>query len=973
MHQTGATGQYAMPEVMGAGLALLDYDGDGDLDVFLVQGGTLAEGAGTGAAGSRLFRNDLRKDDPRSLRFTDVTPKAGFGPHGYGMGAATGDYDGDGDLDVYVTAFGRDALYRNDGSGTFTDVTDAAGVDDPRWSTSAAFVDYDRDGDLDLFVANYLAFTLAANKVCTDAAGARDYCSPQAYRPVPDRLFRNEGQGRFTDVTEVAGISRAFGAGLGVAVGDYNGDGWLDLYVANDATPNQLWLNQRNGTFADDGLLAGAAVNAAGAPEGSMGIASGDYDADGDEDLFVTNIVGETHVLYANDGTGTFEDARVRAGTAAPTAAMTGFGTAWLDVDHDGWLDLFVANGAVNAIAAQRGTPLPFRMRNLLLRNTGMGRLVDVSATSGTAFARMDIGRGTAAGDLDNDGDIDSRGDQQQWAGTRAAQHHRRGAALAAAVTRGPGRQPVGVRRARRHPAGGPSHTLAPGGVGRKLPVGERCPCPRRAWLCLPRDRGGGALARRGRGALRGLDGQRPPRARAWFRPVPWNRDSWDESRSAAPRGQGATRKDIGHIRARSNAAPGDAPPGNHPRNHGSRGHSAGARRCPSPLTAMSPLTAARIQMELSLGFHMIFAAIGVAMPLLMLIAEWRWIRHQDADARRLAHVWAKLTAVTFAIGAVSGTALSFELGLLWPRFMAFAGPLIGPAFALEGYAFFIEAIFLGLYLYGWERLPPRQHWWCGVAVAVSGAVSAIMVLAVNAWMQNPVGFTLSPTGAPGRRRCLGGVRQPGVGADGGALDAVVLPGGRLRGRRELRLDALARPGGRPLRAARPDDLDGGGDRRGDRDAAHRRPAGQARAPPPAGQAGGRGGALRDAAPRAADDRRLAGRRAPRDVVRDRDSRRAQLPRRQQPRDRGDRPRPHPARSVAQRAGHARRLPDHGRRRHDDARRRALVLAGVGGARAAARRRSPACCWSRSSCAARSASSRSRPAGSSPRSGGSRG
>jgi cytochrome d ubiquinol oxidase subunit I len=163
----------------------------------------------------------------------------------------------------------------------------------------------------------------------------------------------------------------------------------------------------------------------------------------------------------------------------------------------------------------------------------------------------------------------------------------------------------------------------------------------------------------------------------------------------------------------------------------------------------MSPLTAARIQMELSLGFHMIFAAIGVAMPVLMLIAEWRWIRYQDADARRLAHVWAKLTAVTFAIGAVSGTALSFELGLLWPRFMAFAGPLIGPAFALEGYAFFLEAIFLGLYLYGWDRLPPRQHWWCGLAVAVSGALSAILVLATNAWMQNPVGFTLSPTGAP--------------------------------------------------------------------------------------------------------------------------------------------------------------------------------------------------------------------------------
>jgi cytochrome d ubiquinol oxidase subunit I len=163
----------------------------------------------------------------------------------------------------------------------------------------------------------------------------------------------------------------------------------------------------------------------------------------------------------------------------------------------------------------------------------------------------------------------------------------------------------------------------------------------------------------------------------------------------------------------------------------------------------MSPLTAARIQMELSLGFHMIFAAIGIAMPLLMLIAEWRWIRHGDADARRLAHVWARLTAVTFAIGAVSGTALSFELGLLWPRFMSFAGPLVGPAFALEGYAFFIEAIFLGLYLYGWEKLPPWRHWWCGVAVAASGAASGILVLAVNAWMQNPVGFTLGPTGRP--------------------------------------------------------------------------------------------------------------------------------------------------------------------------------------------------------------------------------
>ena len=218
------------------------------------------------------------------------------------MGVATGDYDNDGDTDLYVTALGSNTLYRNNGDGTFADVTAAAGVDDPRWSTAAAFVDYDRDGDLDLFVTNYLDFSRTANKQCFDPAGARDYCGPRSYRPVPDRLFRNEGNGRFADVSEPSGIARADGAGLGVATGDFNGDGWLDLYVANDAMPNQLWINQKNGTFADEGPLSGSALNAAGNPEGSMGVASGDYDRDGDEDLFVTNIIAETFALYANDG-----------------------------------------------------------------------------------------------------------------------------------------------------------------------------------------------------------------------------------------------------------------------------------------------------------------------------------------------------------------------------------------------------------------------------------------------------------------------------------------------------------------------------------------------------------------------------------------------------------------------------------------------------------------------------------------------
>src|SRR4029453_4838331 len=383
-HVNGATGQYFMAEVMGAGGALFDYDNDGDLDGFLVQGGPLPPAASkpsSSAPTSKLFRNDLtvEPNGRRTLRFTDVTARAGLAVRTYGMGAAVGDYDNDGDLDLFVTSFGPDVLYRNNGDGTFADVTKEAGVSDDLWSSSAAFVDYDRDGDLDLFVANYLDFTIAGNKVCYDAVGARDYCTPRAYGAGPDRLYPNDGKGRFRDVTEATGIARADGNGLGVAVGDYNNDGWLDVYVANDATPNQLWVNQRNGTFTDDGLLSGSALSAAGNPEGSMGIASGDFDADGAEDLFITNIVGETFVLYLNGGRGRFDDVRARTGLARPTAPFTGFGTDWFDYDNDGWLDLFVANGAVNIIEGQRGQPSPYRMRNQLFRNTGRGSFEETS------------------------------------------------------------------------------------------------------------------------------------------------------------------------------------------------------------------------------------------------------------------------------------------------------------------------------------------------------------------------------------------------------------------------------------------------------------------------------------------------------------------------------------------------------------------------------------------------------------------
>jgi hypothetical protein len=404
-HVAGATGEHYMPEIMGAGGALFDYDGDGDLDVFLVQGAPLAAGAPVPATGHRLFRNDLGRAGPR---FVDVTVKSGLGRRAlHGMGAAVGDYDNDGDPDLYVTAFGPNTLWRNEGDGTFTDVTGEAGVGEERWSTSASFLDYDRDGDLDLFVANYLDFTVAGNKRCFDAVGARDYCAPAQYRPVPDRLFRNEGGGRFRDVTAVALLTRADGPGLGVVAADLDDDGWTDLYVANDGAANQLWINRRDGTFEDQGLLSGTAYNAEGLPEGSMGVAAEDVDGDGDFELFVTNLPGETNTLYLNQGKGLFHDATDAWGLGVPSATHTGFGTRFFDYDCDGWLDLFVANGAVTNREAQRGSPYPFRETSQLFHHPGRAPFAEASAQAGPFLARAEVTRGVTAGDVDNDGDVD--------------------------------------------------------------------------------------------------------------------------------------------------------------------------------------------------------------------------------------------------------------------------------------------------------------------------------------------------------------------------------------------------------------------------------------------------------------------------------------------------------------------------------------------------------------------------------------
>ncbi len=414
-HFTGATGHYYMPEIMGAGAALFDYDGDGDLDVYLVQGAMLEPGKRPQDAkfppppgwkpGNRLFRNELVPSG--RLRFTDVTEQAGVGHAGYGMGAAAGDYNNDGYPDLYVTSFGSNVLYRNNGNGTFTDVTRQAGVDDPRWSASAAWVDYDRDGLLDLYVTNYLDFSLRGNKECFDPAGERDYCTPKAYRPAPDRLFHNDGNGRFTDVTVKAGIGASAGPGLGVIAADFNGDGWPDLYVANDGAANLLWINKGDGTFEERGLMSGAAYSADGIARAGMGVTAEDFDGDGDIDLLVTNLAREGSTLFRNDGKGNFYDASLEFGVHQPSFPFTGFGVAWFDYDHDGRLDLFAANGAVTIMESQRGTPYPFLQRNQLFHHEGGGKLRDVTAEAGPALQPLGVHRAAVFGDIDNDGDLD--------------------------------------------------------------------------------------------------------------------------------------------------------------------------------------------------------------------------------------------------------------------------------------------------------------------------------------------------------------------------------------------------------------------------------------------------------------------------------------------------------------------------------------------------------------------------------------
>ena len=402
-HTSGVRGEFLLPEVMGSGLAVFDYDGDGDLDVYLVNADTE-----TAAAGNRLYRQDA------DGVFRDATTESGTGDTGYGMGAAIGDIDNDGDLDLLVTNDGPNRLYRNNADGTFSDITESAGIEGARLSTSAAFCDIDDDGLLDLYIANYV--TNEPPYACASGTGEPDYCGPNAYRGVPDRLYRNNGTG-FVDISVTSGIAQTARNGLGVVCFDFDGDAKDDFLVANDGERNQLWMNEGDGTFVDRGVRFGVATNIEGVTEASMGIALGDVDGEGRLDALMTHLSGETNTLYLADPSGMLLDSSALSGVGFPSIADTGFGVALADLDHDADLDLAVANGRVQRGADSAAPPggeaaidtfrRLYAEPNLLMVNNGLGWFDAHCGVTRAFCATTEVSRGLLAADIDADGDLD--------------------------------------------------------------------------------------------------------------------------------------------------------------------------------------------------------------------------------------------------------------------------------------------------------------------------------------------------------------------------------------------------------------------------------------------------------------------------------------------------------------------------------------------------------------------------------------
>lgn len=400
-HDAGITGEYMYPESVGPGAALFDSDGDGDLDIYVVQGGRLpGTEAGDPTKSDRLYRND------GDWRFTDVTDAAGLGGStGFGMGAFAADVEGDGDVDLYVTNVGPNVLYLNDGNGRFTDATAASGLGDPAFTLGAAFFDADADGDLDVYVANYVEWEAGSDSVCWSLASVRDYCGPSMYVGAQDRLYINRGDGTYEDATERVGMLGTLGRGMGIITADLDLDGLIDIYVTNDGDPNTLWINRGDGTFADDAIVLGAAVNADGEPEASMGVVVLDHDDDGDPDLLMTHLAGETHTLYRNDG-GFFTDVSARAGLGW-SGPDTGFGIVADDLDRDGDDDLVIVNGAVMRPTNPVDPARPYDEMDVVAVSEGGRWSVLPESGSPAISGPREMGRGLATGDLDGDGWLD--------------------------------------------------------------------------------------------------------------------------------------------------------------------------------------------------------------------------------------------------------------------------------------------------------------------------------------------------------------------------------------------------------------------------------------------------------------------------------------------------------------------------------------------------------------------------------------
>ena len=406
-HVNGAEGAFHLPETLGAGGAFFDADNDGFLDIYLVNSGYWDKPPSARQAVSTLYRNN------RDGTFTDITTTARVENSGnYGQGAACADYNNDGNVDLYVTNFGANVLYRNNGDGTFTDVTMSAGVGDPGWSSSACFLDYNTDGHLDLFVVNYLVYSLDVPYLPCGEDGTQTYCHPSLFEGAPDTLYRNNGDGTFTDVSQatgVGGIGGMFhGKGLGVVSADFNNDGAPDLYVANDDTRNDFFYNNGDGTFSEISLLAGCAYSFNGIAQAGMGVTVADYNADSWLDIFVTNLSYETNALYRNNGDGTFTDVIYEAHLGKESFLFVGFGTRFFDADNDRWQDIFIVNGHILDNIEDTHDVLTYRQPDQLFRNKGDGTFQEVSESTGAYFQRATVSRGALFGDYDNDGDVDT-------------------------------------------------------------------------------------------------------------------------------------------------------------------------------------------------------------------------------------------------------------------------------------------------------------------------------------------------------------------------------------------------------------------------------------------------------------------------------------------------------------------------------------------------------------------------------------